>query len=96
MTTARDAIIELLREARAPGTFATQRTAPADDLYVEVKGVGPLGFPVSRTQAQRLCRIARPARYGKGEHTLLDTRVDSSSCRTRIPRRAARWSGRSW
>jgi hypothetical protein len=94
MTAARDAIVELLREARAPGTFAAQRTARADDLYVEVKGVGPLRFPVSRTQAQRLCRIARPARYGKGERTLLDRRVRNTweVPKSRLGIDARRWS----
>src|SRR6266545_6332108 len=93
MSMARDAIVELLCEARAPGTFAAQRTAPADDLYVEVKGLGPLPFPVSRTQAQRLCRIARPAQYGKGEHTLLDTRVRDT---WEVPKSRLRIDARRW
>ena len=93
MTTARDAIVDLLREARAPGTFAAQRTAPADDLYVEVKGLGPLRFPISRTQALRLCRIARPARYGKGEHTLLDARVRDT---WEVPKSRLRIDARQW
>jgi hypothetical protein len=68
-------IAELLREVGAPGSFAARRTAAADDLHLEVTGVGRLRFPISRTQAQRLCRVARPARHGKGAQTLLDRQV---------------------
>jgi hypothetical protein len=30
---------------------------------------------VTQAQAKRLCAVARPARYGRGEQTLLDRRV---------------------
>jgi predicted 2-oxoglutarate/Fe(II)-dependent dioxygenase YbiX len=59
--------------ARVP--FSTSRTAPASELRLEVRGIGPIELPVSRAQARRLCAIARPARYGRGEQTLLDRRV---------------------
>ena len=94
MTTApRDAITRLLTGVRAPGTFAAQRTATADDLHLEVKGLGRLRFPVSRAQALRLCAVGRPARYGRGEKTLLDTRV-RDTCE--IPIRAVKIDKRRW
>ena len=37
---------ELLSKVGSPGTFACRRTAPADDLLLEVRGVGRLRFPV--------------------------------------------------
>lgn len=74
-TTARDAIGEILAGIRSAGTFAAMRTAQANNLYLEVDGFGRLHFPISRAQAQRLCRLSRRARYGRGEKTHLDTSV---------------------
>ncbi len=65
----------MLRGIQGGGSFATKRTAPAKDLDVEVKGVGPLRFPVTAAQAKELRLIARPAKYGDGERTVLDRRV---------------------
>ena len=62
-TTTLEHIAEILSEVGALGTFTARRTAAAEDLHLEVKGLGPLRFPISRAQAQRLCAIARPARY---------------------------------
>ena len=69
------AIGEFLRSVRPPGSFVACRTAPAGDLAIEVEGIGALGFPVMPVQAMKLRKIARPARYGLGEQTLLDPSV---------------------
>ncbi|MGF6884461.1 hypothetical protein ABIA39_005696 [Nocardia sp. GAS34] len=69
------AIGEFMRSVRPPGSFTARRTASAADLAIEVEGIGPLRFPVALTQALELRRIARPARYGLGEQTLLDPGV---------------------
>lgn len=71
---------EILGVVGSPGCFTARRTATADDLQLEVQGLGRLLLPVSRAQAERLCRLARPARYGRGEKTLLGPRR-----RTRSP-----------
>ncbi len=84
---------ELLGSVRAPGSFTARRTAEADDLHLEVTGFGRLRFPVSRTGAQRLCRLARPARYGQGERTLLDPRV-RDTCE--IPKSRVKIDKRRW
>ena len=55
---------ELFASIKTPGTFATRRTSGADDLRLEVKGVGRITWPITSTMARRLCAIARPARYG--------------------------------
>lgn len=93
-TTARDAITEILAGARSAGAFAAIRTAQADDLCLEVDGLGRLHFPISRAQAQRLCRLSRRARYGRGEKTLFDTSVRDTwevpKSRIRIER--TRWN----
>lgn len=62
---ARDRRAELLDDVARRGSFSTSCTAPVDDLHIEVRGVGPLVFPVPEEQARRLCEIGRPARYGR-------------------------------
>ena len=42
---------------------------------IEVKGVGEVRFPVTVAQSKELRLIARPARYGQGDQTILDRRV---------------------
>ncbi len=83
-----------LGELDMPGSFSARKAAPADDLNVEVRGVGALRFPVPDEQARQLCEIARPARHGRGEQTLLDRRVRNTweipPSRVRIDKR--RWS----
>ncbi len=84
----------LLGKLDVPGSFSARKAAPADDLNIEVRGVGALRFPVPEEQARALCEIGRPARYGRGEQTLLDRRVRDTwqipSSRVRIDKR--RWS----
>jgi hypothetical protein len=91
--TARDQIARLL-QGIGTGSFASRRTAPADDLVLAVTGIGPLHFPIRRDQAQNLLRKARPARYGRREETLLDPRVRDTgeipAGRVKIDRR--RWN----
>jgi hypothetical protein len=92
-TAARDAIAQLLSDVRGPGSFAARHTAPAGDLHLDVKALGPLKFPISRVDAQRLCGIARPARYGWREKTLLDRRVRDA---WEVPRIALKVDARQW
>ena len=69
-----------------------------EDLRLEVRGVGPIELPVTEAQARRLCEIARPARYGSGELTLLDPAVrdtweiPKSRVKTTNAASATRWS----
>jgi len=84
----------VLGELDVPGSFSARKAAPADNLNIEVRGVGPLRFPVPEEQARQLREIARPARYGRGKQTLLDRRVRDTweipPSRVRIDKR--RWS----
>jgi hypothetical protein len=70
-----DRITQVLASTGAPGTFATRRTASADELHLDVVGVGPIPLPLSPATARRLCGIAHPARYGLRDQTLLDRNV---------------------
>jgi hypothetical protein len=92
-STARERIASLLTGIGA-GSFASRRTASADDLVLAVAGVGPIHLPIQRDQAQILLRKARPARYGRREQTLLDRQVRDTgevpAGRVKIDRR--RWN----
>jgi hypothetical protein len=88
-----EVIGEVLGEVHAGGRFTAQRTATADDLHLEVKGVGPIRLPVSRAQAKELCGVARPARYGRGEETLLDKRVRDT---WEVPKSRVKIDKRRW
>jgi hypothetical protein len=74
-TTAIDRIQQILASVATPGTFATRHTAGINALSFDVVGVGAVAMPLSRRTAQKLCEVARPARYGLREKTLLDRRV---------------------
>ncbi|MEZ5412531.1 MAG: 2OG-Fe(II) oxygenase [Acidimicrobiales bacterium] len=90
----RHRLATLLGELTAEGSFSASCRAPVDDLAIKVDGVGLLKLPVSASQAIELRRIARPARYGRGEDTVLDRRVrdtwEVARSRVRIDRR--RWN----
>ncbi len=88
-----EGIAELLGEIGSPSVFAARRTAPVEDLRVEVKGVGQLRLPVSQAQARELRRVGRPARYGRGEQTLLDRRVRDT---WEIPKSRVKIDRRKW
>ncbi|CAB4869291.1 unannotated protein [freshwater metagenome] len=89
----REELSALLRDLRSDGSFCTRRTAPADNLVIDVKGVGKLRLPVTAAQAKELRLIARPARYGYREQTILDRRVRDT---WEIPRSRVRIDNRRW
>lgn len=68
-------ITRLLAATTVSGSFAARRLGDAGDLQLDVKGVGPIPFPVPAAIARRLCDVARPARYGLRDQTVLDERV---------------------
>jgi hypothetical protein len=68
-------IQQILASTRSPGSFATRHTAGINDIDFDVVGVGAVPLPLSHRTAQKLCDVARLARYGLREKTLLDPRV---------------------
>jgi predicted 2-oxoglutarate/Fe(II)-dependent dioxygenase YbiX len=65
----------LLDDAESPGAFSAQLLVPAGSLHLEVKDVGQIRLPVRAPQARKLCDVARPACFGRGEQTLTDPSV---------------------
>jgi hypothetical protein len=84
---------QLARIAGA-GKFATRRTAAANDLDLEVRGVGRIRIPITPGSARKLCAIARPARHGFKDETRLDKRVRDTweIAKARISIDQPRWS----
>ena len=70
-----DRIQTALAAIKAEGTFATALVCGSEDLKIEVKGVGPIRFPVSAAMAAKLCAAARPAPFGRRDKTLHDSSV---------------------
>jgi hypothetical protein len=90
---ARDRLAALLGGVEGQAASSARSTLPADSLHVEVRGVGALGLPVSQAQARQLCAIARPARYGLAEDTILDRRVRDT---WEVPKSRVRIDKRRW
>ncbi len=88
-----DRIAQVLASTAVPGTFATRRTASADDLHLDVAGVGPIPLPLSPVVARRLCEVARPARYGLRDQTLFDRNVRDA---WEIGKRQVKIDARRW
>src|SRR5260370_39390730 len=47
---------------------------PARDVRLTVAGAGAISLPVRAPEAKRMIARARPARFGRGEQTLMDLR----------------------
>ena len=89
----RQRLVQLLDASGGRGSFSARRTAQPTDLHIEVTGVGSLTLPVSAAQARRLIAVARPARYGQGEHTLTDASVRHT---WQVPKSRVRIDKRQW
>jgi predicted 2-oxoglutarate/Fe(II)-dependent dioxygenase YbiX len=86
-------IADILQTIRHSGAFAAKRSCPASALRIEVKGVGPIRLPVSARTAARLRTVARPARYGLKDQTLLNPQVRNT---WEIARNRIRIDQRKW
>ncbi|MGD0378194.1 MAG: 2OG-Fe(II) oxygenase [Streptosporangiaceae bacterium] len=73
--TPRERLARVLDGSQAPGAFSAQLSVPATDVRLTVAGAGPISFPVKAPQAKRMIATARPARFGRGEQTLMDLSV---------------------
>lgn len=74
-TAARERLARSLGRDTKPAAASAELRAPADDLRLEVDGIGRVRFPVTARQARLLRELGRPARFGRGEETLTDPKV---------------------
>ena len=86
-------IAERLRDIAPPGSFAVQRSAPAEALRIDVAGVGPLDLPLSPRTVPRVRAVAKRSRYGMRDRTVYDVRVRNS---WEIARRRIRIDQHRW
>jgi hypothetical protein len=93
VTAARDRLAGLLAALSSTGSFSARRTAPPHDLRLDVRGVGRIDVPISATQVHQLRALARPARFGQGERTLLDPRVRDTY---EVPKTRVKVDQRQW
>src|SRR5260370_31840749 len=73
--TPRERLARVLGGSEAAGAFSGQLAVPARDVRLRVGGAGPVSLPVRAPQAKRMIARARPARFGRGEQTLMDLSV---------------------
>jgi hypothetical protein len=66
---------EALSKIDRPGSFCVSGSAPAILPGLEVEGLGPIGLPLTAQQAKELKKHCHQAPYGKGEETIVDTKV---------------------
>ena len=86
-------VIEALAAIGTSAHFAARRTTGVDDLRLEVRGVGNVPLPLSKSRARKLRSVSRPARYGLREQTLLDPRVRDA---WEVPKSRVRIDMRRW
>ena len=87
-----DVSVELSR-IRGEGTFALTRNLPATALDLSVKDVGAVSLPLTSASAEALRKVARPARYGLREKTVLDLSVRDA---WEVPKSRIRIDQRAW
>jgi hypothetical protein len=68
-------ILIALSNIDRPSVFACSADLPFVMPGLEVEGLGMIGFPLAKTQAQAIIKQSYQAPYGKGIETLVDTKV---------------------
>lgn len=82
-----------LADLKSPGDFAVAIPVASDDLHLDVKGVGALTYPIPAAVAEQLCAVGRPAAFGRGDKTLLDSKVRNT---WEIPKSRIKLDARAW
>lgn len=93
MSSVAEALVEILQHVERPGDFYVSCTTEIFALRLDVDGVGPISLPLLPFQAEQLVAIAERAPYGRGEETLVDTRIRRT---WQIDADRLRIEGRGW
>lgn len=86
-------IITALERIEEQGSFCTKRTTPIDNLHLEVKDFGLLKFPLTARNAKALIKLAKPAKFGWRDKTLLDKEVRDA---WEIPKKNIKITNSAW
>ncbi len=73
-----DQLLKTLAGVDRPAAFCTWGDRPLTLPGLEVRGLGPIGLPLTKTQARELIKVCRQAPFGKGTETVVDTSVRRS------------------
>jgi hypothetical protein len=68
-------LLGALSKIDRPGSFCVSGHVPAILPGLDVAGLGPIGLPLTSTQAEELKKCCEQAPHGKGTETLVDTSV---------------------
>jgi hypothetical protein len=60
---------------KGQSTFYAEEILNLSDLSITVDGIGSLSFPLSSDEVLKLKDLAYPAKFGRGEQTILDKEV---------------------
>lgn len=88
-----DSLTELLENIQRAGAFYATGSVISPIPQLEVEGLGQVSFPVPTIQATQLVELAEQAPYGRGEETIVDTKVRKV---WQITPEKIRLGGRSW
>lgn len=70
-----DKLLEALATVDRPGEVCTRGDRSLTLPGLVVRGLGPIGLPLTKSQARELIKLCRQAPYGKGTETVVDTSV---------------------
>ncbi|MES2299943.1 MAG: 2OG-Fe(II) oxygenase [Pseudomonadota bacterium] len=93
MTTLTHDLAGILSTIRRDGSFYATGTTDCAIPVLEVDGVGRISLPLLQVQAEQLIAVATRSPYGRGQETLVDTKVRKT---WQIPAERIGLSGRSW
>lgn len=71
-------LLDILEKIEKPGDFCTFGIIDPCFPGLEIDNVGRIGFPLSTDQAKKIIKQCSQAPYGKGEKTIVDTKVRST------------------
>lgn len=68
-------LLAALQKIEQPGSFCTSGTIAPCFPGLEVSGIGPIGLPLTESQAREIIDHCAQAPFGRGEQTVVDTDV---------------------
>ncbi|MEM9454864.1 MAG: 2OG-Fe(II) oxygenase [Myxococcota bacterium] len=86
-------IQDALLGLEAHGSFAVRRTLPVEDLVLEIKGPGPISFPITAGMARELIAEAVRSPFGWRDQTITDLGVRDG---WQIAKSRIKIDGRRW
>jgi len=71
-------LLEGLSQIKGNGSFVTSHAASFVFPGLTVKGLDEIAYPINKSQAELLIKVAHRAPFGKGKETILDKKVRSA------------------